>query len=66
MTLSGTWYGTSVVAKHSVPKKSESLAREALFYKHNLAHLRGIIVPNSSVSIVRTVGPFLFSRTSVR
>jgi hypothetical protein len=45
MTLRGTWYGASVVAKHSVPKDSESLARETLFCKHHLAHLRGIIVP---------------------
>jgi hypothetical protein len=45
MALRGSWYGASVVAKHSVPRDTEALAREALLYKHHLAHLRGIIVP---------------------
>jgi hypothetical protein len=45
MTFRGTWYGASIVAKHSVPEHSEHLAREALFYKDHLEHLRGLVVP---------------------
>jgi hypothetical protein len=45
MAVRGHWYGTAIYAKHAMPKESQALEREALFYKRNLAHLRGAIVP---------------------
>jgi hypothetical protein len=66
MAHRGSWYDASVVAKHSVPRDSEALAREALFYKHHLARLRGIVVPEFlglyrsdgwSLLVLEDVGP---------
>jgi hypothetical protein len=60
------WYDTPIVAKHAMPKESQSLAREAMFYKERLAHLRGAVVPEFLVSIALMVSPCWSSRTLVR
>jgi hypothetical protein len=45
MAFRGQWHGAAIVAKHAMPKESQALVRESLFYKEHLAHLRGVIIP---------------------